>query len=823
MAEEPADLVETLEPELGLESSPSWSQVWQLPVLLLGLGLLVSGTYLSMPKHVDSDFPGALDSAERALEAGDFELAQTELDKIGEHKEKSNLADQARYWMLAADRIFVEQRVKEWDLAENQQNIIRYYVKAKEMGADLDAKRIGRLAQAQVSLGRVDEALNLLADMKGQAPAERYGLVRQIIERRQAQGPMPLAEVMPLIKTLEKELSAETNPQERRAQEQWVAALRAKSLIEAGDPQLAIDFLVQKLPRLVDQVEEGKLAGLYLLLAKAHQHTGEYDDATENFLWAQKLVKPTDALNAEVFVGLGQLALAESDDPQDALDLFSQAVNKFPNIGPYVDALMGQGDSEAKLGLHGRAIDHLGRARNRLVAEGDPQDPRRDQLHDIARSYFGLSFDRSDYKLALRYLALLKDLYPQDLPVDLLVRFARTHELLGDRQMAQVEALASGEPDQSGPPVSQETRQAMFQEAAIDYRNAGDYYHKHATAVTIEDDVAHGESLWRAAECYDKGHRWKKSIEVYSHFQDTRQSDRRYLVAIHRLGNAFLADGQYQAAADKFEFLIENKSQAQVSFQSYVPLARVYMAMDKFDRAKHLLTQVVSDHPSITPASQEYRNALIELAKIHLEFKEFSDAIKRFTMAVDRESDPRKAARLIFYLADSYRNSVDKLEAKLKDELPQTARQRFEQQIIERLRTAQNLFGKVIEQLDHRDRQSVSPLELAHLRNAYFYQADCAYKLESWNEAISLYDTAAKRWEEHPISLVALIQIVNAYAEQGKLNDARLANNRALFQLNRIPESAFEDDSLPMTRDAWKNWLRWSNEGIFDTQANVAN
>ena len=68
--------------------------------------------------------------------------------------------------------------------------------------------------------------------------------------------------------------------------------------------------------------------------------------------------------------------------------------------------------------------------------------------------------------------------------------------------------------------------------------------------------------------------------------------------------------------------------------------------------------------------------------------------------------------------------------------------------------------------------------------------------------------------------MTALIQIVNAYCEQGQIQQAKVANDWAQQHLNRIPEDAFEDPNLPMSKEHWQQWLRWSSElNLFETQA----
>ena len=800
----------------------AWSQIWHVPTLVAGLLLLVVGTYLALPSRSGPDFPGTLDSAETAMTAGKFDLAQIELAKVQEHIEQAAVLDQGRFLMLSADRIFLEQQAKNWDRQENHKNIDQYYRKAEDMAVDLDPSRIQRWAQTMVSLDRRDDALALLDRLKDQPPKVRYALVRRIIERAQARDRLPIDQLKPLLAQYEDELHAESEKQARRAGDLWLVTQRAQSLLDNAEPEQAIGELVRKLPRLEEEPGMTDLAPLYVLLAKAHQQSGEYEDARIQYLHAQQLLGPVDELNADTFVGLGQLALAQSDDPQEALDLFSQAVRNFPDSGPYLEALLGKGDSEAKLGLHGEAIEHLGRARDKLLQNEDPDDPLREQLYEIVFSHYSFSADRGDYERALDYLAMLKVMYAaQELPADLLINLAVVHTRLAEQRMAEASQFESAdEPTAADTKLSRQQRGEAYQDAAVHYKKAGEYYRQHAGTVTIKDNEAHGESLWRAAESFDKAQLWLESIKVYNQFASSRESDQRYLTVIHRLGLAYQAQGEQLEAVKQFEKLIEEKPQSQAAFDSYVPLARAYRALGKSDLAKRLLNSVLADHPSITPDSRQYRQALIELGKLHYEQEEFSEAIRRFAMAVDRAAQTVQDASLRFYLADANRRSVEQIDQELKQVLTPPKEQRFRQERIERLKTAQALYKQVIAHLEQRKDDQLTPMQRIHLRNAYFYRADCAYSLKNWHEAISLYDTAVKRWDKHPISLVALIQIVNAYAEQGNFKAARIANNRARHQLKQIPEAAFDDPSLPMARQYWQNWLRWSHE-MFESQANA--
>ncbi len=800
------------EPQTAEGPAKSWSQVWHVPVLLAGIGLLVAGIYLNIDEPDRPDFPGTLDAAEQALEQGSFELAQTELDKVQSNVEQASQTDVGRFWMLSADRIYLEQLAAGGPgLDENRENVIAYYDRARLNGVELDADRIERLVMTLVGLDRGDAAMEQFELLADEPASRRYSLLRKIIDYERPAG----RPVTDLLMHFESEVRKEADAQARRQQELWASAMRAQLLIEEEKPDAAAELLTERIHRLKDDESEGSdLAPLYLLLARAYQQTGEYEDADRYYRQTQNLIDPSDAMMADVLVGLGQLALFYSDDVNEALQLFSDAVKRFPNVGPYVEGLLGKADSEAKLGMHGDAVKDLRLAASQLSEDGALAD----QLYGIARSHYSLSFDKGEYQRALDYLEAIRSLYGKkgDLPTDLMLHLAVTYERLAEQQMA--EAKAAADADESAralvnePALSEAERGLIYQDAARNYQEAGELYRRHAIAVTIADDAAHGKSLWKSAECFDNAQRWDESIGVYSLFVETRQSDRMYLNAKHRLGLAFAANGDPQAAREKFRNLITNDPKSQAALESYVPLARTYVQLNEFDMADDLLSKVVDNHPLITPDSKQYRGALIELGKLHYLRSQYAKAIERFSMATEREGETSLGPMLRYYLADSNRLSVQEIDQKLQETLPQSMETRLRQERVERLSAAQGLYKKVIEELEAQQEHQRSDPEQIYLRNAYLYRADCAYQLEDWDQARTLYDTAAKRWENHPISLIALIQIVNAYAEQGNAKDARLANDRARFQLNRIPDEAFEGEMQLMKREPWRQWLRWSSE-----------
>jgi len=198
----------------------------------------------------------------------------------------------------------------------------------------------------------------------------------------------------------------------------------------------------------------------------------------------------------------------------------------------------------------------------------------------------------------------------------------------------------------------------------------------------------------------------------------------------------------------------------------------------------------------------------------------FVRAIEVLTEAVERFGDTEAGASLRYLLADSNRRSVVTLDAKLRERRSQRELIALQAERLRRLSESEIYFNQVITELEAREFDELTALERTYLRNSYFFQADSAFDRGQYDQAIALYDEAAKRWEADPASLVAHVQIVNAYCELGDYAAAKRANEKALWALERLPEEAFDDPTLPMSRRHWEDWLRWTSQiDLFGAQA----
>ena len=115
--------------------------------------------------------------------------------------------------------------------------------------------------------------------------------------------------------------------------------------------------------------------------------------------------------------------------------------------------------------------------------------------------------------------------------------------------------------------------------------------------------------------------------------------------------------------------------------------------------------------------------------------------------------------------------------------------------------------GAVRETLDILGPRTLSEAERVALRNSYFFLGDCAFDLGDYDASVQHYEPAREKFSQDPASLVAMVQIVNAYVAMGQTERARAANERAKLFYSQLPEDAWNDPYLPMSRTDWERWL----------------
>ena len=828
-------------PAEGGSAPPPWSQVWQLPALLLGLGLLVLGVWLSLPNRTPPDYAGVLNEAAAYLTARNGDDARRRLEGLGAIIGDAPDPQRARFEQYRGDLTALELEQMPLDPAtrpgrQKREAMLTRYEAAEALGGkehELPVAVQTRWAQALVELGREPEALARVDHLPADPVARRLGVLRSLIERRLAQpqavanpqGGAKDARITPLIQRYEEELGRERDGGRQRAGRAWVAWVEGRLRLDAGDVEGAVDLLLRRTARLLAEGLENPdhaddpadIAPLHLLLAQGYARMGRPEESERYYLLAQAGLPDQDPRQAQVLVGLARVALAGRGDERSleaAHAMFAQAARDYPTSDAALDALIGQADVEAQWRQMDQARERF-RLAEEMLQHRPADDPRRQELIDVMRAHLHRCSEDGAYDEALDVLGQLMPMYGERVPTTLIEQLAVAQErVAADRQERAMEV------DRAGRPVlSPDARRLAFQEAAAHYGRAARAYLRHADAVTVSDNAAHGRSLWAAAANFDRAQRWPEAVDAYARFIRERQGDPDAVKALSNLGRALLADGQNAAALERFDELLAQAPSSKWAVDCLVPRAHAMLAVGDTGGAERALLFVVTDHPALDPQSEAYRDATVALGRLRHRLAaddpdRWPDAIATLTEAVERWGESDDGPTLRFLLADSYRQSVPAVREQVARAQSHAQQLALGAEADRRLMRAQGLYDQVVTQLEGRTASEMSPLERVYQRHAYFYRADCAFDRQAYELAIELYTEAAQRWEDHPDCLAALIQIVNAYHTLGRERDAQLANRRALWKYEQIPAEAFDDPTLqlPLERERWADWLAWMQQ-----------
>jgi tetratricopeptide (TPR) repeat protein len=336
--------------------------------------------------------------------------------------------------------------------------------------------------------------------------------------------------------------------------------------------------------------------------------------------------------------------------------------------------------------------------------------------------------------------------------------------------------------------------------------------------LTVDDDRGYGQALWRGIDLYDRAGVLPQAISALELFIAERPEDPLAPDALLRLGKTFHASGQFDKAIAAFQRHQLRYPQSLAASKSGVPLAQAYLAKGpEFYAKAEWALQATLSNLNITPEAEEFRQALFELANLCYRTGRYEEAVQRLQELTDRYPRDERMGQLLFLMADSYRKSAALLAAELKPAKPVDPAAVGEEVAIqaeriaarnERLATARKFYDRVVAHYqqtapkDERDR--------LHLKLAHFYRADCAYDAGRYEDAIKLYDAAALRYQDDPSALAAYVQIVNAYSVMGRPAEAKAANERAKWLLQRLPPEAFKEAHQAMPAKSWEQWIQWS-------------
>jgi tetratricopeptide (TPR) repeat protein len=799
-------------PPEGTPAPASLRSSWQAPALVGAAALLVSGVVAAIVTAPRPNPAAIFAQTETLVEREAYADALTVLNqRLRPYYEHSALTPEQmrRFHLLRARSVYLGEKQTGVAIEENARTVVQEYTEAAKFpGGTLENRDLHCWADAYVTLGKFDKAMEIAAQLP---PSERTGrgrILKRVVEREIA-SPTPNAEQ--LLKLLSEFLK---DPESTPADRAWALARQAEWLLKQGQTEGAITTIVQTLPSLLTDAPPDELGELYLLLGGAYAETGALAEAGKRLEQATKLLLPNDPKRARALVLMGRVEEQTNPDPAEgkaeAKRQYSEVLQQFAASEARLPALLGLGEVEASLGDADASQQAYRELVQELVAGKRHPDTT---VEGVTRSLLDRARARlaaGETLVALSYAELAERLYTAEAaPPDVLVVLAQAH------RKAAEEALAAGGVAGSRrlaelanvPPEARERgRQHLV--------SASGYFKRYADRVGIESNAAFGQALWMAADSLDLAGDPERAIPLFADYvrffpDDTRQPEARF-----RLAQAYQSRGDYATAAGTYRELIESAKErannvGPFADAAHVPLAQcLLLNTDPADdaEAESLLQGVITGEAGGTAAPQ-FRDGLIEMAALKARRADYAGAIQHMEEAVARFPDDARIAELRYSLADAYRQDARAIAQTLAQSMPDRQRQVLEQTRVERLHKARAGFEQVRQELEARDPRQLGTLEHLQLRNSYFYTGDCAFDLGEFDAAIHHYDAAREKYPSDPASLVAMVQIVNAYVAQKDFDRARTANERAKSFYKSLPPTVWSDPNLPMTNKEWASWL----------------
>lgn len=790
-------------PELGAGFLLRRSQLWQMPLLLLSLGLFAYAAYLFIDPKPGLSVDQRIETARAYLRHGRPDAAVDQLNKLLA-SEKLVRENEARVRLLLAESLESAQKLMKIDLDVNHERIIEQTRVALSQGVKPEAEIYRRLGDSYQSLNKPIDALQNYRRAIAMDSTRALSLQRKVIDLQLA-----LPDPAPAEGSLDDYLRLEGLADAERA---WALGRKAELLVNRGLYFEARALLGEARRFDGDPVAQGEI---HYGLGYCAWKLGDLPEAERLLRVARDHLRTRHPLDADAAYALGRIR-QDRDDPKEAVSFFEQVIEAHPDAAVAPLARLGRGVCRIALGSDAAGLTDL----HDLVEELGARKSRQRYLSDAVtgmRDAAATLSARGNFQGALELMSYEQTLVPEP-AAEFYSRLASVFE----RRANQVEKTLGDSPDAA----ERIRRTAQVRDLRT---KAGDAYVAFSRLVTLEDDKAHGDALWRGVDLYDRAGNLQHAISALELLVAERPAGGAAPEALLRLGRAYQAAGLFDKAISAYQRNQSRYPQSLAASKSGVPLAQAYVAKGaaSYPAAESALLRVIEDNPLITPEAQEFREALFELAQLFYRTERYEESVSRLEELTDRYPRDERRGQVLFMIADSYRKSASLLNARGgtgmkegrdgaaalvnlkdgKDGEAATARK-------DRLGKARGFYDQVIDL--HRDAAPDREIDKLQLKLSHFYRADCVYDLGRFDEAIKLYDAAALKYQDDSSSLGAYVQIVNSYCAMGKIDEAKTANERAKWLLRKMPEGSFRDGSFSMPKAYWEQWLKWTaNTGLF--------
>ena len=764
-------------------ANPRLAHLWQVPLLLVSLGLFGTAGYLFINPGSGLTIDQKIDVARTYLKFNRPEAALDHLNRLIT-TEKLTPAGEAKIHLLLAQSLEDAQKLHHVSVTTNHQRIIEQSRLALAGGAPADADVYRRIGESYEALDKPTDALENYRRAMAMDPRRFPNLQRKVIELQLVQ-----PDTGPAEGSIEEYLKNEKLTDSERA---WGLQQKAQLLITRSSYADAKSLLNESIRLVTDPTAQGEAN---YRLGYCTWKLGDSAEAERILRVARDQLTVAQPLDAEAAYLLGKLR-QDQNDPKEAIAFYQSVLSSHPESPSAPLARLGRGACRIVLGQDPPGLTDLHDLVNQIVGERSKQKYKEAALEGIRQSAAILA-SRQNYEGAMEVLAYEQVLEPEP-PADFFERLGAVYE----KRAEQLDRTINEAPNAA--------EKILIQQHVRDFRTkAGDAYIVYSRSLTVSDDKHHADAMWKGVDLYDRAGNLPMATSALELFAAERPEDGQAPDALLRLGRTYQAMGLFDKAIAAFERNQLRYPQSLAASKSGVPLAQAYIAKgaEFYPRAENVLLGELQS-PVLGPEAEEFGQALFELSQLYYRTARYEEAVARLEEMSQRYPKDPRLAQIVFLMADSYRKSASLLDGKIAGAVSDPAEVRAARK--QRLAKAKALFDRLVG-LFH-DAPPAGELDKLYLKLSYFYRADCLYDLHSFDEAITAYDAAAMRYQDDASALSAYVQIVNAYCEEGRFTDAKHANERAKTLLARMPADAFNDGAFSMPKSYWQQWLKWTSD-----------
>jgi tetratricopeptide (TPR) repeat protein len=822
-----------------------WRRLWQVPLLLAGLACFGLGVRTIVRTIKPVPFAEQVAGIRSLLENEKYDTAIDEINRIAPYYAQP--AEQGALQVLAGDAHYLVQQ-KQSLVRENYERVLEHYERAVALGIAPDVGMSERWGVAALALGKAPLAVEKLEAAAAASPQLLQVHARELVNAYAGAGQLEKARAV-LNRLLAEADAPATAPAESGHDEHAAGESAGTTTSHASTRAEVVDNKVWALCKeleLAIAVHGSGGEGLRTAIARARaalkdlpghepagrvltwigrgelQH-GDLDAAQRTLAEARGKFLSRNLDDGRAAVLLAKIAEARGD-LDTAGKLYEELVASQSGTVVWAAARLGRADVEMRKSLAEKRAraelddEALGDYRFAIAAVKDSRPVElisRESVGAALVTDFERAAEVQNHAVALSFLALQAELGDPETEATAF-RLATTRERRADELLAE----ASTRPGTASKSQEAEAR-ALYARAAADYQ-------RHARLATMQDDLS-GDSLWKAAQLFDKAGEPMKSVALYEQFTRERPRDSRLAESLLATGRLYQSAGMFGKAIPAYERNMRDNAKTPAAYTSAVGLARCYMALADasaaeqvaatrpvatapstqaalrktyFDKAEAVLLSLVQNNTDLLPAANEFRVSLFTLGELYFRNGRWADAILRLEEAAQRYPHDAGLPRALFLLAESYRKSAGEIGEAIRHDPGISGRDALEAARADRLAQAAVLFTRVIGLLDPGSLQGdgtkpgdsgrLSPLEAAYVRMSYMNRAACAYDRGDYAAAIKLYDEAATRFSEEDVAARAYVQIVNAYLALKEPTQAAAAAERGRWVLKRIPDAAFD-------------------------------